>query len=274
MFQLHDGGETSFFRSGRTHPDFRNLGLTPVMFKTLKAESKAIRPEIKRMIGCMGNNVDTSLTNRMGFTELFRKRRISLSYKSNDISPLNEQEKTLSLKVHELNSGDLEALFLNKELVGNMFPGGLLFNRSIGYRPMKSNIRHLINDFSSVFVTAKNPIQTREVKQEKRTLSDVMIGQIDLMTCSQSHWTLSGHVYTCEIYCSGDVTSLDAHLVYHVNRMKEVTPGDGILLVTIPDCVSDEDIVAVLRKYRIKDILPVPETHLVLFEMSYSDLLK
>ena len=275
MYHILDDGQTSYFRSARTHPDFRNLLLTKLMAKFFMKEMKemkAIRPTFQRIAVNLSDDVATNLKDKMGFKEVFRKRRISLAYTGSEIPPLSEQESNLSSKVQELTSEDLEALFLNKHLVQRMFPHGMLFNWTISYKPVKSNIRHLINDHSSVYITTTSgkPGETNV----GRHLSDVMIREIDLLTCSQSHRTLTGQVYSCDIYSAGDVTisdndvtSLEAHLFYHVQRMKQMTPGHGVMMVNFPDSISDDVILRSLSRFNIQNVLPVPEKAIILFEI-------
>ena len=93
-----------------------------------------------------------------------------------------------------------------------------------------------------------------------------MLSQIDMLSFNESQPTLSGMAYTCDIYSSPEISSLRQHLLYHISRIPTVTPDNGILMVTFPDCIWENDVLPVLAEYILNTFLNVPETHMVLNE--------
>lgn len=278
MFQLLDGGNTAMFRAGRVHKDFRGTGVVNALFDYTIEHSKQIRPAIQRMTVSIGDHVKKPFFGTSGVTEVMRKRDYVFSYKREVIHPFIENLRNRLSKLKELTVTDIECLFHNKRLIEELLPNGFFYNNYVVYRPVKSNIKHLINNNSSVFATTREnklttgrPNDMIEAKfdnvSDERNLPAAMLTQIDMISCSQSLRSLAGHAYTCGIYCrSDDVTSLRAHIEHHVTRMAEVTPDDGVLVVTFPDCLKDDDVVPLLAQYGITELVKVPEIDTVIYE--------
>ena len=272
MIHFVDGGETFCSRASRNPPELRGKGLyLQFLNYHVKNYISNVRPPPKRMGICTTNilSYHNSLLIREGFREVLRRGMLGMRYRRPQVKVFSESRKPTVLTVKEITNDDAKALLGNKALIGDLFPHGIyLDNMGLGYRiMMECNLKLFINDFCSVFASSKQR-NTPSLLPGRggRNFCPDMLSQVDMLSGSRVHHLGSRSLYTCEIYCTEDTSSLEAHIVHHVTRMRGITPGDGVLLLNFPNNISIDDVTSILAELGIKDRLAADMTQFLWYE--------
>ena len=209
---------------------------------------------------------------------LIFQRILNYCYKGQDINLLRPSDLETTKPVRKLTLDDVTRLFSYNTLVDKLFPNRMLFNKYMGYKTVRGNIKYLINTNASMYIsTQSRNLTTLDVcevneasshgAEQGMISSEEILSDIDMLSCGHLHMAEGGAVYEIDIYTtSSDISALNSHLFHHISLLPKVTPADGFLMVTFHDVISDKHVIDVLNKFGIYEKMPNSELEKVWFE--------
>lgn len=243
--QINDNGQSATKKGARVHKDFQNRGIHTLLSETL--DKKVLEnPKIKRVTLILQNIEDRLFKrfNQNGYHELLRKRSLNFVFNVKNIRQLNNNELTSIANVKKMTSEDLKSLFENEVVVERIFPGKLFFDKISVLRTFDGNIPYLINDNASVYATTTSHCQDKDVSNDSshttnekvRNFTDGEISRIDMVSSNLIFPAHDGTLmYMMDIYSSTIVSSLMAHMQFHLKTVKEVNKENGVLTCAFDD---------------------------------------
>jgi len=149
----------------------------------------------------------------------------------------------------QLNQIDLERIFANPELVGGFFPQKWIRHRYMGYTAEKANVKYLIDDCSSAYVTLSRKDRLSTSIMKMKELDDEFLNEIDVISFIESYLSTYGNmVFSFAVFSTGNSPSITTHVVNLLKRMKTETKGKGFLFIMSGSHFSVDEILETVKE--------------------------
>ncbi|KAH9489349.1 hypothetical protein Btru_051702 [Bulinus truncatus] len=263
MKQFIDGGQSVVGRAARVHPSFRKMGIKQLMGDELDRHMIENDTDVRYIHWGVSDQVVDRVTGEyrdLGFCEIHRKPVLHFEYTVTDLNFINT-EVELPV-VHHFGYDDVKILITLEDVIERLFPMKRLFNCTVAYRYLESNMKYLVGENKEVFATVLSPSQsTNGLKHSYHDL--------DMVTFVNWWVGEAGLIYCIDIYATKDHNDLSilAHAQKHTDVIRRLQlAAKGVMAITLGDHVSPEKVKSAMRRVGVDTVITNLETMTFYFE--------
>jgi len=274
--QLLDNGQTAFWRNARVRAKFVEAGLFgDIMRGTLK-NLQASHPKVQHHVFSTADDVAASILDipvfkHNGAKEISKKKLISRNFNKKMIKTDPRSQK---VPVHEVSQVDVMNMSYNAKLQERLFPTGTIIAHGKPLGLTEDNIPAVVNNVNAATFASSVSTKNKSIQllASGRRLSNDQINNIDMLSFALHNETQAGMLYELDIQGPVDsVAALDAHIQYHVTRIKELAAGPGVVMVTVEDHVDGDLVAASLARHGVVEPTEGTDPHLRVYQLCHLD---